>query len=855
MQTRIPLSLARRVVAGSIAAFCLCLICGPRPGLAAYQAPGLLATYSDASHSVHLVVPVPNFYLGPDESLHPSLAPAFQAEWAGSISILKAGGYRFGGGARVYISGREAGGEAVPLSAGLHPIRITYQRRPGASALRLSWVSEHFPSEAIPSSAFSHDPVGESKPDQRIAKGRRLAAGLGCVNCHSADSPSLKSRPGPNLSGAGSRLRAPWIYTWLDNPSAFRSDALMPSSRDERERRDVTAYLVSLSAREAIPEVKKPSAQDERAGMTKLGSLGCIACHRKDVLSLAGLGSKTTLAALAFYLQNPGRIDASGTMPSMLLSSQEAIEFASYLVLSRDEAFEQDFSGGDAARGDAARGDEARGKALVQSRGCLACHALSDPEPLANQQSAPPLASLSAERGCLADDRPDHVPLYRLESGERNALRAFVRSYRENPDVSAAPVHDFYRDVEQLRCLNCHRMNQVAPRGLIAESAPALTDLGAKMRPGWLRGVVSGDLRIREWLTLRMPAYSRGRGGAIVAGFAQAAGVAPGEGDDNVRTTAAEQASTAQASAAQITGVAMLGTNAAQGGLSCITCHGVGEQEALGEDGPPLTRVAERLRYDWYRRWMLNPARILSGTSMPAYFASLEPAEASAKIDALWAAFSMGETMPLPEGFAFSRAGPEEESRPVPVDEAIVIRWDMPEATPSAIAVGLPGGVSYCFDAGRSQLLYAWLGGFVDVTATLHEKRDRETKLTRTVDIAGEIYYRAKEFPIRIGDRKRLPQRKFRGYRLIDSYPEFHYEVDGASVYERVSAAPGRDGIVREFRISEVRQPMWFLPSVGNDVAGNGVAVTSSLAAEQPGVLRIPEGSDVRFTVTLVKRK
>ena len=108
----------------------------------------------------------------------------------------------------------------------------------------------------------------------------------------------------------------------------------------------------------------------------------------------------------------------------------------------------------------------------------------------------------------------------------------------------------------------------------------------------------------------------------------------------------------------------------------------------------------------------------------------------------------------------------------------------------------------------------------------------------------------AKEFPIRIGDRNRLPQRKFRGYRLIDSYPEFHYEVDGASVYERVSAAPGRDGIIREFRIHEVRQPMWFLPSVGNDVA-----VTSSLAAEQPGVLRIPEGSDVRFTVTMVKRK
>ena len=209
-------------------------------------------------------------------------------------------------------------------------------------------------------------------------------------------------------------------------------------------------------------------------------------------------------------------------------------------------------------------------------------------------------------------------------------------------------------------------------------------------------------------------------------------------------------------------------------------------------------------------------------------------------ISDLWAAFQSAAELPPPFGFRLTDMSQGGETRPVPVDRAVVIRWDMPEASPAAIAVGLPGGVSYCFDAGESRLRYAWLGGFVDMTRTLLSKKNRETNLTETAEIVGEIFFREGLAPIRAGDRERIPQRRFRGYRLVDSLPEFHYQLDGVDVYELIAPVDG--GIVRRFRIGEVSQPMWFVAS-----EAEGVRIESSL----PGA-EIPKGVDVEFEVTVV---
>jgi len=790
--------------------------------------PGLIGTYSDAARSVELVVASPNFYLDAGQSLHPALGSEFEARWNGRLLVLRGGTYSFRG-AEVVVNGHAVGESGVSLDPGRHSIRIAFQRRGGPAALQLRWKAEHFDWEPVPTDRFFHDPAKVDARAHLVEQGRRLAENLGCANCHDAQSASLRARPGPSLLGIGSRRKRAWLYHWLRDPAGFRADALMPDRLEsEQERRDLAAYLAAQVSQLPVEDIGKVSRRDRETGRSLMGSLGCGACHRSDSFSLQGLGSKMDVSTLAAYLQDPTQHDESGEMPSFNLTRQEAKELTGGLTESTNEAFDADFTGGDAARG----------AVLVQAARCAACHEMAN-DPQASTPNPPGMRRLRPGRGCLAEKPAKGVPRFRLSAKEQQALTAFVESYAAAPDISPAPVYEFYRRLTKLRCTTCHALDSAKPSPAIPEYGPPLTGLGYRMTSEWLRGVLLGTTRTHGGVELRMPHYAKSEVEPLVAGFARAAGVSP---------TAASPVSETNPSMSQI-GVNMLGTNAAEGGLGCIGCHGFGDHDALGEEGPLLTHVAEKVRHDWFQRWMRDPARELSGTSMPNYFGSLPADDARAKIDVLWAALSLGGEMPLPEGFERVESKPGSEELPVPVDKPIVIRWDMPEATPAAIAVGLPGGLSYCFDAGESRLRYVWRGGFLDMTGTLFEKRDRETKLTRTADILGDVFYRVEDFPFRVGDLRHIPQRRFRGYRLIDGFPEFHYELDGVDVYERIAPTETRSGIVRTFRIADVNQSMWLL-----NRPGPGYSVQSSLPGAADGELRIPLGRDVTFTFTITAR-
>ncbi|MBI3693948.1 MAG: c-type cytochrome, partial [Acidobacteria bacterium] len=682
-----------------IATLSLALLLGARAQSQEELRPGLVASYSDGKHRVRLVTASPNFHLRAEESVHPALAAAFDVEWTGLLSVVQAGEYTFdGGAAEIYINGRKTTNQPVRLNAGRHPVRIRYHRPAGTATLLVRWKAGHFPLEPIPGSVFSH--ASAEAQDVVEERGRFLVEERGCTNCHSTGSPSLRGRLGPDLTGIGSWVNAAWLDHWLEDPTAFRSGAMMPAQLDDQQRRDVASYLASLRESVAPRRVRKTSGPDVAQGDRLYGALGCAACHQEKGLELDGLGSKATIPALAEYLKDPAKLDPGGRMPSMLLSDAEALQLAAFLAESRNPDFERAGT----------PGDPARGKALVASQGCLACHALQGQS---NTLRAPRLESLSSARGCLSADSPKGVPRYRFVSGEREAIQTFLAGYKAHPDISPAPVYDLGKSLRQLRCVACHQLDSLGPTATLAEGAPPLTDAGAKLRTGWIEQVTTGRRRVRSWLDLRMPAYDPRHAGPLAAEFAQAAGVEPGDGPAPPPATDAQRAR----------GGGMIGADAKQGGVACVGCHDWGAYKSGGEPGPQLIDATQRLRYDWYVQWMLNPARILSGTSMPNYFGSMERRRADEAIHSLWAALSLGERMPLPAGLGkLTSADPE--AKPVPDREAIVIRWDMPEATPAAIADGMTGGISYCFDAGESRLRYAWRGGFVDMTETLTRKTD-----------------------------------------------------------------------------------------------------------------------------------
>lgn len=190
-------------------------------------------------------------------------------------------------------------------------------------------------------------------------------------------------------------------------------------------------------------------------------------------------------------------------------------------------------------------------------------------------------------------------------------------------------------------------------------------------------------------------------------------------------------------------------------------------------------------------------------------------------------------------------SGHRVSGHPYAVQLPAVYRTFMPDCGPAAIAVGLPGpdgGQSYVFDAGGCRLRYAWSGGFVDNTEQWDGKGQRLTK------IVGEIYYRdAGGFPWRIGSatQSAQPGPQFKGYRLVNRYPEFQYVVNGVEVHELIKPLATGRGLVRTFTLSPTNESITF-------VAGTqpGIQVRPSVGRLQHGEVRLPAGTR-QFTLTV----
>jgi len=382
----------------------------------------------------------------------------------------------------------------------------------------------------------------------------------------------------------------------------------------------------------------------------------------------------------------------------------------------------------------------------------------------------------------------------------------------------------------------------------MAERIPSLTLAGDKLKPSWIERVLVDGVRARPFLRTRMPHFSPTAVRPLIPALAALAGHASGtEPTTPEDSDPLEKLSSDELDAHRSRGIVLLGTTSQKGGLSCVSCHDFGPHAPVADEkGPQLLNVFERLRFDWFRRWMLAPARLVSGTSMPAFFGDSAGPEAEDVILQLWAAFSLKDRLPMPDGVGTTAISANLELLPVATNEAIVLRFLLPEATAAAIAVGLPrrpgeSAFSYCFDAGQGYFLYAWQGGFLDLTESIG-KRQNQPKLL------GEVFYRQRTTPWRIGQAAEAAQdHRFRGYRIVDGVPEFSYEVDGAAIRECIRTTAEGDGITREFFVEDATQGLWFEPS-----PAPGVRIESTLGVMSGGTpVQLPRETDVQFGVTL----
>lgn len=468
--------------------------------------------------------------------------------------------------------------------------------------------------------------------------GATLFREVGCLGCHSLDDDKLTVNDhGPDLSGVGSKLQAPWIYAWLKNPRAYFPETHMPSLRlSDGEAADITAYLTSLQKKGWVPiptpgrdealqrgllveALEAGMRRDELAekldamtaeqrelllGEKSLAKYGCAACHDIPGFESAGpIGTELTTWGDKFITQlDFGLMNAHGEHRDI---DYTHLAWAS-AKLKNPRVFDQ-------------------GKQKTKTYNELL-----------------------------------KMPNFGLDAGEIHAITTFLISRKKQEvGVSARPketpetmaVQAGRRVVRDYNCHGCHYFDDEG--GLIAQYwkmktvdgvvvpvvvaasgkpdyrfltqvgdvqgdvPPILLDQGNKTKPEWLFDFFAEPVRLRPKLRMRMPsfAFSDKEANMLIAMFAGLEGHGVGE----------------QSSYEPDASLAVLGQELFQSEAgNCRKCHMFTDLDPLTTPAsvvaPNLKLAGRRLQATWIPRWLKDPNAIMPGTKMPGgYFLEGSP--------------------------------------------------------------------------------------------------------------------------------------------------------------------------------------------------------------------------------------
>ena len=158
-----------------------------------------------------------------------------------------------------------------------------------------------------------------------------------------------------------------------------------------------------------------------------------------------------------------------------------------------------------------------------------------------------------------------------------------------------------------------------------------------------------------------------------------------------------------------------------------------------------------------------------------------------------------------------------------------------------SIAVGLPGGFNYLFDAEKLMVRMGWTGPFLNVG------RDRRSRGGGPCSILGEKFaVGSSEFPLRIGNPNEIPSVRFRGYSRIGN-PQFMYEVDGVKVRQTATGNPEGKGLTYGFEVNEAPKDVYF------KLNPKGLRVSTTVGDWKPdlGLIQIPAENADEFFISV----
>ena len=735
---------------------------------------------------------------------------------------------------------------------------------------------------------------------QATQRGKQIYERVGCAVCHGMpDSTRLTatSIPLPDLS---KKYSLDGLAIFLKQPHTIRPSNRMPGMHlDDNESRDLAHYLLpTVDPSDLRPNTKYSLYEGSWNKLPNFDELTPVASGTSEGFDLAVSGrnnnyalrfeSYVTLDApskVRFHLGSDdgsrllvdGKkiVDVDGIHPHQTQSGEIELAAGTHKLLV--EYFQ---GGGEATlelqwesqqfvrqsidgwlqvepgqpkksdkKDDAADPDAnliSRGKTLFESVGCLQCHAMKDTDRNASKLArAPAIEQLNLDAGCLANTVPNGLPDYRLSSFQKDAIIAALKAPSEQ--LSAPEAHAKYT-LAKLNCVACHQRNDfggpesdkldlftstIPEMGDEGRLPPRLTGVGDKLNDNYLDRVLSQGARNRPYMLVRMPQYGNATQGlaehwkqtdrASVANLANDRPAKPAD-EAEIRTIAAGR---------------LLAGNK---GLSCAQCHTFGNERAVGIQAINMLTMTERLRPEWFHRYMLEPTKYRPGTRMPASFPegtsvlkSVYEGNAEHQIGALWKYLSQGGQAATPEGLQRNQIVLE------PTDRPIIYRNFLDGLSARGIAVGYPGGLNIAWDAQTMNIAKLWQGQFID--ASMHW---RDRGVGRQKPLGDLVLNYESSAPIALladanaqwPDAKEVNEKaKFLGYRLDQAgVPTFRYRLNGGSIEDRSELSPGPNdapGLKRSIKLTEATSPnaagVWMLRLASGDAIKSISANTWSI--------------------------
>lgn len=707
-------------------------------------------------------------------------------------------------------------------------------------------------------------PLGEAQI------GRLLIEELRCAACHEGIAPG-SAPTAPDLGGVGTRLNPDFLGDFIANPAAHDPGTAMPDvlgKRTEAERSELaaslSAYLISLGTEGPHP----PLAEDDaKSGGELFHKVGCVACHApRDEsgaeLSLPGdvglghVGLKYQPGGLVGFLHEPLKARPAGRMPDMGLSRSEAELISAFLL--------GDGVGEKAPAGAEATAERiAAGKKAFTGLGCVACHQVEDAAlaPL----PAPSRAELDLSEGCLSET-PGAAPDYSLGDDQRAAIRAALEAKPAKPE----PAEAVKARLTQLNCISCHERDDYGgvpeeldsyfhsteeALGNESRIPPQLTLAGAKLRPEWMNKVLYDGEGVRPYMTTRMPRFGPEALEGLTGLFGETDKMEPFE-----FAALDKESEPMMRNGAHL----LLGDK----GLNCIACHNYNGKESPGMKGLDLMTSYQRLQPAWFNQFMRNPASLRPGIIMPSFWpdgkavqTEILDGDTEEQIRALWHNFSLGRSARDPSGLRV------EDPELVVSEKAITYRGRSQVAGYRGIAVGLPGGLNYAFNAETGALSSIWSGRFVKVGWT-GQGSGNFTPADRAIQLAQDVAFlptaadpwplhpqRTKENPVNPDPLyPRQHGYAFKGYSIgDDGVPTFRYHSGTVAIEDSsVALAESAPAVLRRTLVFDAREAttLFFRALAGKvekvsetsfengDVRltlGEGAAITSHTLRETAG--------------------